>query len=291
MDFSVLGRLSVRSGSRSAAPTAPKQRQLLALLLLNSNHVVRTETLVRELWGITAPNTSTNILQTYVAQLRGLIMEVSGHDRDYVTKGVLLTEQSGYLLRLAPGQLDLDRFQARLAAARAALAVGDPGAAAEFGAALALWDGDPLGDVPHGAALTVQVRRLEQLWLGAVEQWFALELDLGRPHEILPELTAVAAEHPLHENIHRQLMIALCQAGRRAAAVQCYQSLRRRLHDELGLAVSESLERLYRQIRTPEPLFAVSGDRLRGGSPVCRTPDGTVRHKARRSGIDDHAPF
>src|SRR5690242_10365004 len=130
MRYSVLGRLELRDGGRAIEIAGTKQRALLAVLLLNANHVVSTETLIEALWEDRAPETAAKALHVHVSQLRKLI----GANR-------LETRSPGYLLRVDQGELDLDDFEElqRVAATSAPAET-----AAALRDALALWRGPPL---------------------------------------------------------------------------------------------------------------------------------------------------
>src|SRR5262249_61840300 len=118
MEFAVLGPVEVRIDGRVLPLGGPKQRALLALLLLNANAVVSRDRLVDELWGERAPASAQRSLDTYVYRLRTLL----GRDR-------IERRPPRYLLHLEPGELDLPRFELLLDQARAAPAAGDAAAA------------------------------------------------------------------------------------------------------------------------------------------------------------------
>jgi DNA-binding SARP family transcriptional activator len=139
IEFRVLGPFEVaREGSEVLPVRAAKERALLLLLLLHANEVVSAERLIDELWGERPPESAANVLQTYVSHLRRLLEPGTRPRED----GLIVTRSPGYLLRLAPGQLDLHRFETLVAEARAS---SDPAAAlAKLREALALWRGRPL---------------------------------------------------------------------------------------------------------------------------------------------------
>lgn len=249
MEFRVLGPLVISAENSLAIPSAPKQRQTLALLLLQANRYVPTSALLRELWGDVPPRSSSATLQTYVAQVRRFLVGVSGRSLDDVMRETLTTEPHGYTLRLAPDVLDLNRFNELVSAGRMALHAAEPEAAAErFREALGIWQGAVLENVHHGPMLEIQVRRLEQLWLTITERRYQLDLRLGRHHEVLDDLTELTEQNPLHENFHALLMQAFQQSGRRADALRTYHLMRRRLADELGLDPSPEMAELHQSI-------------------------------------------
>ncbi|WP_225846201.1 AfsR/SARP family transcriptional regulator [Streptomyces sp. HPF1205] len=231
-------------------PKASKQRKLLAVLLLNVNHMVRVNTLMGELWDSNPPRSAAATLQTYVSQLRRFLAAAAdGERREDLAGQVLLTEPGGYVLRSPQALVDFARFEQKVGQGRLEAARHNYDAAAAcLRDATSGWTGQVLENVAHGPVVEVQVRRLEQLWLSSVEQRFEIELRLGRHREILPDLTGVAAANPLHENLHGQLMTALHRSGRRAAALESFRALRGRLVDELGLEPTDHLERLHQEI-------------------------------------------
>src|SRR5262245_15759613 len=114
MEYRVLGPLEVRDGERSLPLAGAKQRALLALLLVNANHVLARDRLIDELWGEHAPETAATSLRVYISRLRKLLPAEK-----------LLTRPPGYLLELEDGQLDLRRFERLLTEGREAVAAGD----------------------------------------------------------------------------------------------------------------------------------------------------------------------
>ncbi|MFE2509632.1 BTAD domain-containing putative transcriptional regulator [Streptomyces naganishii] len=207
---------------------SPKLRALLAALLLEAGHVVSVEALKDALWDGAPPASAHASLHNHVTRLRRLLDDPER----------LRAVPPGYLLRVERGELDLHLFEARLAEARAAHAGADWARVVRACAeALALWRGAPLGGLPSGTGRYAVVQRLEEGRLLLLEWRYDAELALGgdRAAGLVPELTALAAEHPLREAYHRQLMLALHRTGRRAEALAVHRDLRARLADELGV--------------------------------------------------------
>ncbi|GAA3792294.1 AfsR/SARP family transcriptional regulator [Amycolatopsis tucumanensis] len=251
MSYEVLGPLAVNDHGEAFTPTAPKQRQLLAFLLLNANTVVSIESCIAELWEDNPPSSAASTLQTYVLQLRRLLASLPSVGSAPCAKDVLRTRSRGYLLRVAPGQLDVDEFNSYAAQGRAALARRDDGCAALFfRRALSVWHGEPLADVALGPRLRAWVAGLEERRLGALEQRIEADLRLGTHHEVLAELTALVAAHPTHENFHAQLVLALYRCGRQAQALQVIARLRSVLNTELGLEPSARMQQLHQAVLT-----------------------------------------
>jgi DNA-binding SARP family transcriptional activator len=259
MEFSVLGPLSLRAGNLTITPTAPKTRQVLALLLMYANQMVSVSAIIRELWNDDPPRSALTTLQTYVLKLRRLFAAGLQLGPAQVSAEVLVTRVGGYLLKVDPGTLDMHRFERLARDGRAALATGDGDlAATRLRAALALWRDRALVDVQAGPLLSVQVARLEEARLAALEYRIEADLMLGLHRELLSELACLAAQHPLHENIHVQLMVALYRSGRRSDALDVYHRMRTRLVDELGLEPSANMRRMQQAILAADPALEIA---------------------------------
>jgi DNA-binding SARP family transcriptional activator len=257
VDIAVLGPLAVKQNGIPVTPSAPKPRQVLALLALHADEVVPVTALVEELWDDRAPRSARTTLQTYVLQLRELISAALSRDpasTPRTAKDVLATAPGGYVLHTSGGTCDLREFE-RLAG-RGYRAMDDDDfrrAARELRAALALWNGPALADVTTGPRLRTQSRRLEETWLCALDQRIEADLRLGRHRELLAELTVLVSRYRTHENLHRQFMLALHRSGRRSEALAVYQRLRQTLVRGLGLEPSAALRRLQHAILTVGP--------------------------------------
>ncbi|MFD3722339.1 BTAD domain-containing putative transcriptional regulator [Streptomyces sp. NPDC058674] len=268
MDIDVLGALAVRENGLSITPTAPKPRQVLALLALHADQVVPVSALIEELWAGEPPRSARTTLQTYVLQLRALIataLERGGSEgaaagdggppaAARTAKDVLVTLPGGYLLSSGGGTLDVREFDRLAGTGYRAMDAGDfAGAARLLREALALWSGPAFADVQGGVQLDMETRRLEETRLCALDQRIEADLRLGRHRELLAELTVLAARYRTHENLHGQFMLALHRSGRRGEALDVYQRLRGTLVRELGLEPSVALRRLQRSILMAGP--------------------------------------
>jgi DNA-binding SARP family transcriptional activator/predicted negative regulator of RcsB-dependent stress response len=234
MQFRILGPLEVRSEGRALPLGGPKQRALLAYLLLHANEVVATDTLVDELWGERPPKTVGAYVQNCISRLRKLL----GRER-------LETRPPGYLLRVGPEELDAARFERALEAARELEPSERASALAE---ALALWRGEALADLVFESFTQNEGGRLEELRLDAQEERLAAELELGHHAKVLPELEALAARHPARERLRGLEMLALHRSQRTRDALQAYQEARLALVEEYGVEPGEELRALYRAI-------------------------------------------
>jgi DNA-binding SARP family transcriptional activator len=248
MEFAILGPLEVRHGDRVHVLGGPKQRAVLALLLLHANQVVASERLIDQLWGEEPPGTVKVVLQGYISSLR-----------KELGAATIATRASGYVIELAPGQLDLHRFEALLADARAAALAGDSRrAAVTLREALALWRGPALADFAYEPFAQAPIMRLEELRLTALEDRLEADLVLGRHAELVAELEALVAEHPLRERLRGQLMLALYRSARQAEALEAYQETRRALVDELGIEPTQALQDLERAILRQDPALELA---------------------------------
>lgn len=254
MDIEVLGSLSVRENGASITPTAPKPRQVLALLALHADRMVPVSSLMEELWGDTPPRSGRTTLQTYVLQLRELIAAAlekgdGGEGERPAAKDVLVTMPGGYLLSSGDGRSDVRTFERLAGMGYRAMDAGDfAGAARQLREALTLWFGTAFADVQAGAQLEMEIQRLDESRLCALEQRIEADLRLGRHREVLAELTILVNRYRTHESLHAQFMLALYRSGRRSEALDVYQRLRSTLVRDIGLEPSAGLRRLQQSI-------------------------------------------
>jgi predicted ATPase/DNA-binding SARP family transcriptional activator len=256
--FRVLGPVEALLDDGPAALGAPKQRALLAMLLVNRRRVVTAEQLVDGLWGEEPPASALQSLQVYVHGLRRVLgsgrIETTGH---------------GYRAAVGEDELDLDRFETTLARGRAALAAERPDDAVdELQEALALWRGPALADLPEETRRAAEAERLEELRLTALELRYEAELACGLHDGVVAELETLTAEHPYHERFLQQRMLALYRCGRQAEALEVYRDARRVLADELGLEPSPELQELERAILRQEPGLAAPAAPTRSTRPL-----------------------
>jgi len=257
IDYRILGSLEAAEDGRPIALGGSKQRALLALLLLHANRVVSRDRLIDELWDGSPPETASTALQVHVSQLRKAV----GRD-------AIVTQAPGYLVRLEPGCLDLERFEQLVADARG---LGAEGSSEKLRAALGLWRGPPLADLDDSVARPERAQ-LEEQRASAVEQRIDADLELGRHAELVPELEALVREEPLRERRRAQLMLALYQSGRQAEALDVYRRGRSLLADELGLEPGEELRRLEKRILEHDPALAPPAPPPRAEAPEARRP-------------------
>src|SRR2546429_3861570 len=239
MQYGILGHLELTNAGQPIEVVGAKQRALLAVLLLNANHVVPSDMLMESLWEDRVPETAVKALQVHVSQLRKLL-----------GPGRLATRRPGYLLRVEEGELDLHEFETL---ARRARDASPADAAVTLREALALWRGRPLADFTFDRFAQPEIARLEELRLDALEKRIEAEIALGRHAGHDAELEALVTDHPLREELRAQLMIALYRSGRQAEALATYQEARRALVEELGLEPSHALRELEGAILRQDP--------------------------------------
>jgi predicted ATPase/DNA-binding SARP family transcriptional activator len=261
MDFCILGPLEVRKDGIRLALGGPKQRALLAILLLNADRVVSRDRLIEELWPDKPPAAARRALEVQVSRLRKALG--TGDDE----RTALLTRAPGYVLQVEPGALDLQRFEQLVAEGRRASADGEPARAAlALRDAESLWRGRPLADLEFEPFARVDIERLEELRLTALETRIEAELELGRHADLVAELESLVAEHPLRERPRGQLMLALYRADRQADALEVYRQGRERLVEDLALEPSPMLQHLQQAILT-------QGTELAAPPPTRTLPD------------------
>ncbi|WP_329495098.1 AfsR/SARP family transcriptional regulator [Kitasatospora herbaricolor] len=263
MEIAVLGPLSIRNNGVSVVPSAGKPRQILALLALRAGRVVPVATLMEEAWGDDIPRSAATTLQTYILQLRKKITSVLGADSGESAKDVLATSLGGYQLRASRDRSDLAEF-GRLANRGAAdLEAGnDQQASDQLRRALALWRGPALVDVPVGRILSMEVLGMDEARMQVLEHRIEADLRLGMHTVLLGELRMLVAQHPMHENLCAQLMLALYRSGSPWRALEVFRQLRATLREELGVEPSPRLQRLHRAVLANDPALDLPGQSL-----------------------------
>jgi YVTN family beta-propeller protein len=238
MHFRVLGPLQVvEEDGRSLVLGGPKQRAVLALLLMEANRPVSKDRLIDAMWGEHPPVSASETLDTYISRLRRIL----GPDR-------LARRPAGYELRVDAGELDLSTFDALVSDAEQLLPEDPAAAAATFRKALALWNGDPMGDLRYELSTTGITDQLAERHLAALERQAEADLAAGNGPELVPELERLARNHPTRERLVAHLMLALYRAGRQSDALSAMQSCRHHLSRELGLEPGPELRRLEQRI-------------------------------------------
>jgi len=194
--FSILGPLEVFRDEEPLALSGTRQRRLLAALLLRPNRVLSTEQLAEAVWGDAPPATARTALQVHISQLR----KVLGQE-------AIETHPGGYLLRLDEEQIDAARFERLLREARAAETAART--AELLRQALSLVRGPAFADLADETFARPEAMRLDELRVTAVEERIEAELASGAHAEVIGDLEALVAEHPLRERPRALLMRAL----------------------------------------------------------------------------------
>ncbi len=259
VQFKILGPLAAEHDGVELPLGTRKQRAVLAILLLRANEVVSRDLLIDELWGERLPETAEHTLQAYVSRLRKTFRAAADGEQ------LIVTQPPGYLLRVGVDQLDLHRFERLAGEGRRALATGAPErAAAKLREALSVWRGPALADLAFEPFARIDVERLEEQRLAALEDRIDADLAVGRNSLLVPELERLVTEHPLRERLRAQLMLALYRCGRQANALRVYREAREYLVDEFGLDPSPALQQLERAILSHDPSLAVRGSEVGG---------------------------
>jgi WD40 repeat protein/DNA-binding SARP family transcriptional activator len=253
MEFRLLGPLEVSGDGRMLSIGGPKQRAVLAHLLLRANEVVSVDRLIDAIWGDEPPETARNTLQTYVRHLRKALGAARVQHRP-----------PGYVLVADPAEVDVLRFVDLVDRARGLVAT-DPVAAVEaLREALGLWRGPALDDLAGHVSLQPEIARIEALRMAALEERVGAELDLERQATLIPELEMLVGEHPLRERLLGHLMTALYRSGRQADALAAYRRASELLREELGINPSPGLQHLHQRILRQDPALEITERPLRG---------------------------
>ena len=253
MEFRILGPLEVWDDAREVSLGGPKLRALLAVLLLHANETVPADRVIDEVWGEDSPEDAAAALRVNVSRLRKALPQ-----------DVLTTRSPGYVLRVEPDALDLDRFERLVDEGRSLLVRGLPAeASGRLRDALSLWRGPALVDFAYESFAQAAIARLEEIRLAAIALRIDADLALGRHDELVGELEELVAEHPLRERLRGYLMTALYRSGRQAEALDAYQDARRALIEGLGIDPSMALRELERAILRQDPALDINAPAAR----------------------------
>ena len=244
MEFRILGPLEAHSDRGTVALGGVKPRAILAVLLLRANESVSAERLALALWGEDAPPSAVQRIQVHVSRLRKAL---GGSE-------ILNTTAAGYRLLVRPGELDAERFARLLEDGERSLASGQPEyAAALLRDALALSRGPPLADLAFEPFAPMEIARLEEQRLAALEARVAADLLLHRHAALVGELRQLVGTYPTRERLVAQLMLALYRCGRQRDALDVYANARKFLSNELGLEPGLALKDMQRAILAQAP--------------------------------------
>ncbi|MFB9909459.1 AfsR/SARP family transcriptional regulator [Allokutzneria oryzae] len=253
--FGVLGEIEALRGQQRLEIGPARQRAVLAVLLAEANRVVPLDRLAERVWGRDQPQRTANTVRSYLSRLRSALPGTTIERRG-----------EGYVLETEPESVDLHRFRALVARARSG--DRDEGAAELLAEALGLWRGEPFSGMDTAWAADTRTALLAER-LGAELDHNDIQLRLGGHGGLLPNLLSCAAEHPLHERLVGQLMLALYRDGRPADALEQYQHLRSRLSEELGTEPGPALRELHHQVLADDPALPGAPPRV-ANAPVPR---------------------
>ena len=239
--------MEVSNGAGILLLGGPKQRALLADLVLNAGTIVSTTRLIDDLWGDDPPPAAGHTVKAYISRIRRIIGDGSARE-------VLLTKAPGYLLDIGCDRVDAFRFEQLVAEAASATGRGDDNkAAALLRDALGLWHGNALADISETPFARDAAQRLMERRLLALERRIDADLRLGRAQDVTAELEILTAAHPYHERFHGQLMLALYRSGRQTEALAAFRRARGLLANELGIEPGPELRNLEQAILRHDP--------------------------------------
>jgi DNA-binding SARP family transcriptional activator len=236
--YALLGPLTVHRHQVLVEVAGPLPRAVLTVLLLHPNETVSVDRLTDAVWGARRPASAVQALRNHVMRLRSSLGD---------KKGVLIrTRKSGYAITVLDGERDLDTFAALCDRGRTALREHRwEQAHRDLTAALALWRAEPLAEIrTSGDEIALRLHALREARLAAFEGQADALLGMGADRDAVGLLRPLAEAHPLHEQLHRRLMLALYRCGRRAEALAAYHLLRRALARELGVEPSREVSTL-----------------------------------------------
>ena len=247
MEFRLLGPLEVCRDGERLVLGGPKQRAVLAILVLHANEVVPRGRLLADVWGERTTG-SEHSLDVHISRLRKTLSSSGGES------AVLIRRDRGYLLRVEAGSLDLVRFEQQIEAGERALAEGHPAEGARLlKEGLGLWRGEPLAEFSDEGFARAEAGRLKERRLAALEARIDADLELGREAAIAGELETLVRANPFRERFRAQLMLALYRAGRQGEALAVYTDSRTLLIDELGIEPGKELRELQHAILAQDP--------------------------------------
>ena len=260
LEVLLLGPMEARVDGMPVSISGARRRALLIRLALSANETVSPDRLIDDMWGADPPPTAAKALHVQISQLRNMLRVAGGVPAK--SDEVLVTRPSGYMLRLGRDSLDTSRFEQSYPAARQAFEQHRPVHAGTIcRAALSLWRGPALVDVSQESFAVAEIARLDELHLTMIEMRIEADLAQAGHVQIVGELEALVARHPLREHLWWLLALALYRSGRQAEAVRACTRLREILRDELGLDPSAEITKLEHQIIVQDPAleFDIAG--------------------------------
>jgi SARP family transcriptional regulator, regulator of embCAB operon len=256
IDIKILGPLVATVDGVSIVPTAPKQRQVLAILALNAGRLVTVAQIVEEMWDQDPPRIPVASLQTYILHIRRKIERALANPPPGSSRAVLVTAASGYVLEGSLVNIDATRYEQLAADGREAMNRGDDATASRtLAAALDVWRGPALVDLPVGPHLQIEATKLEESRLSVLDLRIDADLRLGRHHQLLEELAGLCARYPWLESFHAQYMLALYRSGRQSRSLELYRRLQANVAEHLGVDPTRRLRQLHQAILAGDPIM------------------------------------
>jgi DNA-binding SARP family transcriptional activator len=249
VQFGVLGPLQMSIGGTLVPLGTPKQRAVLAVMVINANRPVGIDTLIDSAWDGRPPEGARATLHAYVSNLRRL-MRAAG-----IAPPVLASAPPGYRLAIADEQYDLGRFITdKDAGVRAAAAAQFERASRHLSAALAEWRGPVLDDLRDFEFVEPLARGFDDEKVVAHTAYAEAEIACGRAYAVIKELEALTAQHPYREPLWAQLITAYYLADRQSDALDTYHRLKTALADDLGIDPSPMVGELYERVLRQQPV-------------------------------------
>jgi SARP family transcriptional regulator, regulator of embCAB operon len=248
--FGVLGPLQMSANGTDVPLGAPKQRAVLAMLVVNRNRPVAIDSLINAAWDERPPPEARASLHSYVSNLRRLLSNIGVDPRT-----VLVSAPPGYRLIVPDAACDLGRFIIEKTAGVQAAAAGlFEQASRHLSAALSEWRGPVLEDLRGFQFVDTFAAALEEDKVVAHTVRAEAEIACGHAHSIIRELEALTVEHPYREPLWAQLITAYYLAERQSDALDAYRRLKTTLADDLGIDPGPTLRELHERILRQEPL-------------------------------------
>ncbi len=260
MDFRILGPLEVLGDEGALKLGGPKEQALLALLVVHANRLVPVHRIIDELWGDAPPPSAINTVRSHVSRLRKRLSIAQ-----------IQTDGPGYVLVTPTATIDSTRFETHLERGLAHRARNDRESALnEFEKALSQWRGSVLSGLERHAFAMTERTRLEARKLETIVAEVRIRMELGQHQRLVSELEVLVDANPHHEDLWRQLMLALYRSGRQADSLAAYRRMSNRLGDELGIEPTEETRSLEERILLQDPALQLQNehDRPRHNIPA-----------------------
>jgi DNA-binding SARP family transcriptional activator len=248
--FGVLGPLQMTANAAPVTLGTPKLRAVLAMLVMNRNRPVSTDSLITAAWEEGPPAEARASLHSYISNLRKLV-GTAGAD----PKQVLVNAPPGYRLNAADSDCDIGRFVVEKAAGVHAAAAGRfEEASRHLTDALAEWRGPVLDDLRTFQFVDVFATALTEDKVEAHTARAGAEIACGRAYAVISELESLTVEYPYREPLWAQLITAFYAAERQSEALDAYQRLKTTLAEDLGIDPGPTVRALHEKILRQEPL-------------------------------------